>query len=315
VYILLWEVNGFISLYHSVITACLGKILFSRYRAKRAKVGGRGAVGEIRSKTSVLQHIFNLVHQISIKPSGNDLGIKRVVTDEFNNTLAHSCPGMPMIWTQIRSYWVPKYAISKISQIWFIRFWWNFQEMFLVWKDLRLMNLITSLPIIAWACPWFWPKFRHIWSQNMPFLGYLTYGSSDFDETFSNVFGMKRVETDEVHNMLAHSYLGMPMLLAQIWPYLVSKYAVLRSHMWVIRFKWNFEEMFTTWKESKFISFVTCLPIFAQACPWFRPFLVRKYVFKIFRIWFIRFYIILKYHHVLDLWLGSFMDVGDDQII
>jgi len=65
----------------------------------------------------------------------------------------------------------------------------------------------------------------------MPFLGYLTYGSSDFDETFSNVFGMKRVETDEVHNMLAHSYLGMPMLLAQIWPYLVSKYAVLRSHM------------------------------------------------------------------------------------
>ena len=27
-----------------------------------------------------------------------------------------------------------------------------------------------------------------------------------------NVFGMKRVETDEFHNMSAHSCLGMPML-------------------------------------------------------------------------------------------------------
>ena len=112
--------NGFIGLYHSVKTACLGKIWFSRYRAKRAKVGG--AVGGIGSKISILKHIFNLVHQISIKLSGNDLAVKRVESDEFDNIFAHSCPGMPMIWAQIRSYWVPKYAISKISQIWFIRF-------------------------------------------------------------------------------------------------------------------------------------------------------------------------------------------------
>ena len=62
--------NGFIGFYHSVKTACLGKIWFSRYRAKRAKVGE--AVGELGSKISVLQQILNLVHQISIKLSGND---------------------------------------------------------------------------------------------------------------------------------------------------------------------------------------------------------------------------------------------------
>ena len=39
------------------------------------------AVRGIGSKISVSQHNFSLVHYISMKPSGNVVGIKRVKTD------------------------------------------------------------------------------------------------------------------------------------------------------------------------------------------------------------------------------------------
>ena len=71
------------------------KIPVLEKRAKRAKVGG--AVGLIGSKMNVLQHISNLVHQISMKLWGNVLGMKRMKTDEFGHMFAHSCPGMPII--------------------------------------------------------------------------------------------------------------------------------------------------------------------------------------------------------------------------
>ena len=63
--------------------------------------------------------------------------------------IAHSYPGMPIIYAQIG----PKCTISSISRIWFIRFWWNFQGMFLVWKEWRLMSMVKWLPILARACP------------------------------------------------------------------------------------------------------------------------------------------------------------------
>ena len=60
-----------------------------------AKVGG--AVGQIGSKMNVFQHSLIFVHQISMKLSGNILGMKRMKSDEFGHMFAHSCPGMPII--------------------------------------------------------------------------------------------------------------------------------------------------------------------------------------------------------------------------
>ena len=78
--------------------------------------------GVMGSKMNVLQQIFNLVHQISMKLSGNVLDIIRIKTDEFGNMFARSCPDIFIIQAQIRPYLVPKYAVFKISRIWFIRF-------------------------------------------------------------------------------------------------------------------------------------------------------------------------------------------------
>ena len=86
----------------------------------------------------------------------------RFTTDDFYNMFAHSCASMPTIWTQIRPYLGPKYAIFKISSIWFIRFQLNFVETFLIWEDLRRISLVTCSPILAWAWPWFRQKSGHI---------------------------------------------------------------------------------------------------------------------------------------------------------
>ena len=146
-----------------------------------AKVGG--AVGLIGSKMNVFQDILNLLHQISMKLWGNVLGMKRKKTDQFDHMFAHSCPSMPIIYAQIRPFLVPQYTIFNISRIWLIRFRWNFVEMFMVWKEWRLMSLVTCSPILAQACPSFRPKLGHIWSQNIPFSIYLEFGS-DFQEMF-----------------------------------------------------------------------------------------------------------------------------------
>ena len=92
----------------------------------------RGFVVEIIHR---FQYILNLVYQILMKLWENVLGMKRMKTDEFVHMLTHSCLGMPIILTQIGLYLVPKYTVFNISRIWFIRFWWNFKGMFLVWKE------------------------------------------------------------------------------------------------------------------------------------------------------------------------------------
>ena len=71
---------------------------------------------------------------------------------------------------------VPKYTVFNISRIWFIRFRWNFEEMFLVWKEWRLMSLVTCLPILARAWTSFRPNSTYIensilWDQIWPNLG------------------------------------------------------------------------------------------------------------------------------------------------
>ena len=45
-------------------------------------------------------------------------------------------------------------------------------------------GLVTCLPILAWICPSIRPELGLTWFQIMPFLRYLQFGSSDFDETF-----------------------------------------------------------------------------------------------------------------------------------
>ena len=115
-----------------------------------AKVGG--VVGLIGSKINVFQDILNLLHQISMKLWENVLGMKKMKTDEFGHMFAYSCPGMPINKSQIRPYLVPKYTFFNISRIWFIRFWGNFEEMFLVWREWRLMSLVMCSPILARVC-------------------------------------------------------------------------------------------------------------------------------------------------------------------
>ena len=86
-------------------------------------------------------------------------------------------------WSVFRLF--PKCWLKMVgipTWFWFIRFWWNFEEMFLVENE-RLMSLVTCSPILARACPSFRPKLCHFWSQNIPFSKYLEFGSSDFDET------------------------------------------------------------------------------------------------------------------------------------
>ena len=115
-----------------------------------AKVGG--AVGLIGSKINVFQDILNLLHQISMKLWGNVLGMKKMKTDEFGHMFAYSCPGMPINKSQIGPYLVPKYTFFNISRIWFIRFSWNFEGMFLVWKEWRLMSSVACSAILARTC-------------------------------------------------------------------------------------------------------------------------------------------------------------------
>ena len=43
------------------------------------------------------------------------------------------------------------------------------------------------------------------------------------------------------------------------------------SSIWLIRFWWNFLEMFLVWNVLRLGSLVTCWPIFARACPSFIP--------------------------------------------
>ena len=49
-------------------------------------------------------------YKISMKLSGTVLDMKRIKTDEFGNMFAHSCPGLPIIQAQIKSYLVPDEA-------------------------------------------------------------------------------------------------------------------------------------------------------------------------------------------------------------
>ena len=76
-----------------------------------------------------------------------------------------------------------KWTFSKISWIFFIRFPRNLEEMFMIWKEWRLVSFVTCSPILARSSPSFRPKLGHFWSQNIPFSTYLEFGSSDLDET------------------------------------------------------------------------------------------------------------------------------------
>ena len=89
---------------------------------------------------------------------------------------------------------VQKCTISSISRIWFIRFWRNFQGMFLVWRGWRLNSLVPRLPILARARLLFRPKLWPNWSQNALFPVYLEFGSSDFDGTFRECYWYEKNE-------------------------------------------------------------------------------------------------------------------------
>ena len=138
-----------------------------------------------------------------------------------------------------------KLRFSKISWICLIRFRWNFEEMFLVWKKWRLMSLVTCSPILAWACPSISPKLGHIWSQNIPCSIYLEFGSSDFEEILRKCSWYKENEDWWVWSHVRLFLPGHAHHLDQIRPFLVPNYTFFNiSWIWFIRFRWNFEEMF-----------------------------------------------------------------------
>ena len=77
-----------------------------------------------------------------------------------------------------------------------------------VMGSLKVMSLVAFLPILARACPSFRSQLGHIWSQSMPFLRYLEFGSLDFDETLSKCSWYER--TDEFGDIFSPSYPGCP---------------------------------------------------------------------------------------------------------